>query len=184
MAEGVPTNNQRGRRSGPCRLWGGLDKARHIVPTTLLVRVQCFRKSLHKALQGPSTRPIVVSMINGSYCRRRRRLTIFEPDEMKFGVEYVHNDNSVYSQNLKNKNFQLKLIFKNVLKCTLFHLKSLKSALWCNEYLKSVNLEIYLYTVAIVCINNVQKVNVMKVLLINNYVVWLSIKTNDSNCER
>ena len=34
-AEGVPTNNQRGRGSGPCRLWGGLDKARpswlHIV---------------------------------------------------------------------------------------------------------------------------------------------------------
>ena len=86
MAEGVPTNNQRGRRSGPCRLWGGLDKARHIVPTALLVRVQCFRKSLHKAVQGPSTRPIVVTMINGSYCRRRRRLTIFEPDEMKFGV--------------------------------------------------------------------------------------------------
>ena len=81
-----PTNNQRGRRSGPCRLWGGLDKARHIVPTALLVRVQCFRKSLYKAVQGPSTRPIVVSMINGSYCRRRRRLTIFEPDEMKFGV--------------------------------------------------------------------------------------------------
>ena len=76
MAEGVPTNNQRGRRSGPCRLWGGLDKARHIVPTALLVRVQCFRKSLHKAVQGPSTRPIVVSMINRSYCRRRRRLTI------------------------------------------------------------------------------------------------------------
>ena len=86
MAEGVPTNNQRGRRSGPCRLLGGLDKARHIVPTALLVRVQCFRKSLHKAVQGPSTRPIVVSMINWSYCRRRRRLTIFEPDEMKFGV--------------------------------------------------------------------------------------------------
>ena len=65
MAEGVQTNNQRGRRSGPCRLWGGLDKARHIVPTALLVRVQCFRKSLLKAVQGPSTRPIVVSMING-----------------------------------------------------------------------------------------------------------------------
>ena len=48
MAEGVPTNNQRGRRSGPCRLWGGLDKARHIVPTALLVRVQCFRKSLEE----------------------------------------------------------------------------------------------------------------------------------------
>ena len=45
-AEGVPTINQRGRRSGPCRLWGGLDKARHIVPTALLVRVQRFRNDL------------------------------------------------------------------------------------------------------------------------------------------
>ena len=80
MAEGVPTNNQRGRRSGPCRLLGGLDKARHIAPTALLVRVQCFRKGLYKAVKGPSTRPIVLSMINGSYCRRRRRLTIFKPD--------------------------------------------------------------------------------------------------------
>ena len=86
MAEGVPTNYQRGRSSGLCRLLGGLDQARHIVPTTLLVRVQCFWKGLCKAVQGPSTRPIVLSMINGSYCRRRRRLTIFEPDEMKFGV--------------------------------------------------------------------------------------------------
>ena len=38
-AEGVPTSNQRGRGSGPTRLWGGLDKARHLVPTALLVRV-------------------------------------------------------------------------------------------------------------------------------------------------
>ena len=38
-AEGVPTNNQRGWGSGPCRLWGGFDKACHIVPTALLVRV-------------------------------------------------------------------------------------------------------------------------------------------------
>ena len=83
-AEGVPTNNQRGRGSGPCRLWGGLDKARHIVPTALLVRVQRFRNDLYKAVKGPSTRPIVLSMIAGSYWRRRRRLTIFEPDEMKF----------------------------------------------------------------------------------------------------
>ena len=37
-AEGVPTNNQRGLGAGPCRLRGGLDKARHIVPTALLVR--------------------------------------------------------------------------------------------------------------------------------------------------
>ena len=58
MAEGVPTNNQRGRRSGPCRLWGGLDKARHIVPTALIVRVQCFRKGPYKVVEGPSTRPV------------------------------------------------------------------------------------------------------------------------------
>ena len=38
------------------------------------------------AVEGPSTRPIFLSMITGSYCRRRRRLTIFEPDEMKLGV--------------------------------------------------------------------------------------------------
>ena len=83
-AEGVPTNNQRGRGSGPCRLWGGLDNARHIVPTTLSVRVQRFRNDLHKTVKEPSTRPIVLSMIAGSYWRCRRRLTIFEPDEMKF----------------------------------------------------------------------------------------------------
>ena len=29
-AEGVPNDDQRGRRSGPYRLWGGLDNARHI----------------------------------------------------------------------------------------------------------------------------------------------------------
>ena len=66
-AEGVPTNNQRGRGSGPCRLWGGLDKARHIVPTALLVRVQRFRNDLYKAVKGPSTRPIVLSMIAKEY---------------------------------------------------------------------------------------------------------------------
>ena len=47
-AEGVPTYNQRGRGSGPCRFWGGLDKARHIVPTALLVWVQ--RLTLNIAL--------------------------------------------------------------------------------------------------------------------------------------
>ena len=83
-AEGVPTNNQRGRGSGPCRLWGGLDKARHIVPTALLVRVQSFRNDLYKVVKGPSTRHIVLSMIAGSYWRRWRRFTMFEPDEIKF----------------------------------------------------------------------------------------------------
>ena len=35
-AEGVPTNNQRGRGSGPCRLWGGLDKAPSYIPNHLV----------------------------------------------------------------------------------------------------------------------------------------------------
>ena len=34
----VPTNNQSGQRSGPCRLQGDLYKARHIVDIALLVR--------------------------------------------------------------------------------------------------------------------------------------------------
>ena len=65
-AEGVPTNNQRGRASGPCRFWGGLDKTRHIVLTAFLVRVQRLRNDLYNAVQGPRTRPIVLSMITGS----------------------------------------------------------------------------------------------------------------------
>ena len=55
-------------------------------PPALLVRVQCFRKGQYKAVEGPSKRPLVLSMINGSYCRRPRRLIILDPDEMKFGV--------------------------------------------------------------------------------------------------
>ena len=34
-----------------------MDKTRLIVPTPLLVRVQCSRKDLYKAVKGPSTRP-------------------------------------------------------------------------------------------------------------------------------
>ena len=48
-AEGVPTNNQRGRESGPCRLWGGLDKARHIVRSNRFVTR--LRNDLYKALK-------------------------------------------------------------------------------------------------------------------------------------
>ena len=59
-------------------------KARHIVKTALLVRVQCLRNNLYKAVEGPRTRPIVLSVIFGSYFRRRRRLTILEPDQTKF----------------------------------------------------------------------------------------------------
>ena len=88
--KGVPTNNQRGRGSGPCLLWVGLDKSSYIVPTALLVGVQCFRKDLYKAVEWPSTRPIVLSMITGPYFRRRRRLTILEPDETKFASPLTH----------------------------------------------------------------------------------------------
>ena len=35
-AEGVPTNNQRGRGSRPCRLWGGLDKGPSYSPNRLV----------------------------------------------------------------------------------------------------------------------------------------------------
>ena len=82
--EAVPTYNQRGLGLGSCRLWGGLDKAQHKVPTVSLVRVQRLRNDLYKAVEGPSTRLIVLSMITWSYFRRRRHLTILEPDETKF----------------------------------------------------------------------------------------------------
>ena len=87
-ADGAPTNNQSGRGSGPCRLWGGLNKTNRIVPTTLLVREQRFGNYLYKTVKGPSTRPIVLSMIAGSYWRCRRRFTIFESDEMKFASPF------------------------------------------------------------------------------------------------
>ena len=52
---------------------------------------QCamLSKGLYKTVEGPSTRLIILSMINGSYCRRRRRLTIFETDEMQVGVSLI-----------------------------------------------------------------------------------------------
>ena len=89
-AEGVPTNKERGRGSGPCRLWRGLDKARHIISRALLVRVQCLRNNLLKDVKRPSTRLIFLSMIAGSYWRRRRRFTIFEPDKMEFALSLTH----------------------------------------------------------------------------------------------
>ena len=41
----------RGTELGPCCLWEGLDKARPIVQTALLVRVQRFRNDLNKAVK-------------------------------------------------------------------------------------------------------------------------------------
>ena len=52
-AEGFPSNNW-GRGSGPCCLWRGSDKARYIVQTALLVRVQRFRDDLYKSVKGRS----------------------------------------------------------------------------------------------------------------------------------
>ena len=68
-AQGDPTNNQRGRGSGPFLLWRGLDQSRNIlvVSTALLVRVQCFSKDLDNDVEGPSTRHTVLSMITESY---------------------------------------------------------------------------------------------------------------------
>ena len=81
---GVPTYSQRWRGSGLCLLRGGFHKFHCTVPTTLFFRVQCLSKVLYKAVEEPSTRPIILLMITGSYFRRRLRLTIFEPDETKF----------------------------------------------------------------------------------------------------
>ena len=85
-----PTNKQRGRGSRPCVVSGSLDESRHIVPTDWLVRVQCFRKGLSKAVEGPSTGPIFLSMITELYLPRRRRLTTSEPDETKFASHLTH----------------------------------------------------------------------------------------------
>ena len=63
-----------------------MDKSCHIVPTAL--SVQWFRIDLFKAVEGPSRRPIILSMITGLYFRRWRRLTIFEPNETKFALHW------------------------------------------------------------------------------------------------
>ena len=52
----------------------GHDKSSHEVPTVLLVRLQRSREELYKAVEKPSTKPIVLSVITRSFFRR---LTIF-----------------------------------------------------------------------------------------------------------
>ena len=51
-AVGVPTNKKRVQSSGSCRICGDLDKARHVVLTALLVKVQYLRKRLDIAVEG------------------------------------------------------------------------------------------------------------------------------------
>ena len=77
MTERALTNNSRGE-DRPCRLiWTFI-----LVPIILLVGVQRFGKDLYKAVKGPSTRLIVISMISWSYSQRRRRLNMFDADGM------------------------------------------------------------------------------------------------------
>ena len=71
-------------RGDEVRALSPLRRLGNVVPTVLLVRLQCSGKDLYKAVAGHNTKPIVLSMITGSYLRRRRRLTIFESDETKF----------------------------------------------------------------------------------------------------
>ena len=51
-AVGVPTNNQREQISGPCRLCEGLDKARHVVPTALLVKSAMLKEESVRGSRG------------------------------------------------------------------------------------------------------------------------------------
>ena len=88
-AEGVPTNNQRRRGSGPCRLWGGLDKPRHIVPTALFVRVQRFKngckRAEHKTYSPLDDRLVILTTSKAFHYFRARRYEIrFAFDPPKF----------------------------------------------------------------------------------------------------
>ena len=108
-AEGVLTNNQRGSGSGPCRLWGGLDKARHIVPTALLVRVQRLKNELYKAAKRAKYKTysplddhwVILSTSNAfNYFRARRDEIRFAFDPLwfvdKITVEYRVSDSFRY----------------------------------------------------------------------------------------
>ena len=109
-AEGVPTSNKKGGGSGHCLLWGGLDKARNIVPTALLVRVQCFKKDLSKAVDGPSIRPIILLMITGSYFRRRKTPTAHNTSK-----QCISSLTSSYR--IETKSNWLKFIYQRQSKC-------------------------------------------------------------------
>ena len=45
------------------------DKDRGLVSSEELVRVQCVSKDMYKAVKGPITRPIVLSMVKKKDCR-------------------------------------------------------------------------------------------------------------------
>ena len=73
------------RALSPLRRCGQVPLKFDKVATALVFRAQYFRKDVYKVVAGSiSTKPLVLSMITGSYFRRRRRLTICEPDETIF----------------------------------------------------------------------------------------------------
>ena len=80
MAERVSINNQ-GYKEQSLVASEEVYTVRLIITTALLVSLQQFREGMYEAVSGPSTPYMVISIIKGSYCRRRRRLTIFEPDD-------------------------------------------------------------------------------------------------------
>ena len=80
MAEGVPTNNQRGQISGPCRLWG--------VPTALFVRVQCFRQGLYKVVERPSTRPLAKTK---SIIKIKQKVAYLNACNCSYNYAYLHD---------------------------------------------------------------------------------------------
>ena len=79
-AEGCrdPEKQSEGTQLGTLLPLRGLDKARHLAPTALKIKVQWLRNSLYMAVEGPSTSYIVFSMIP-SWCLLRICFTIFDP---------------------------------------------------------------------------------------------------------
>ena len=89
----------------------GLEKSRHIVPTTFLVRKQCFRDNMYKVVKGSIARPIFLIMTTGSYFRYWMCLTRYQSglhlnhaliaqsniNEAMFG-EYYFYDHHKYTQ--------------------------------------------------------------------------------------
>ena len=83
-------NYQRGQGSGPCRLWRGLDKARHIALTALLVRMQSFMngcRNLYKTYPPDHWIILLTSKpFNYFQARRDEICCVFYPLESKVKV--------------------------------------------------------------------------------------------------
>ena len=65
----------------------------HVVPSPHPFVSQRTKERYVLGCRRTNTRPIVISMNNGSYCRRRRSFTIFKFDEIKFMSRFRESDN-------------------------------------------------------------------------------------------